>query len=382
MQSINKESPVSIRKLIDTVLKNLRSLKILGEPTDSWDTLIIYLVVSKLDPATEREWEQYKGTLISTGTKDSKKHLKIDDLIGFLKDRADMLETLQVSHSKSNLDTKKDYTHNRSKIHCNVSTNKPTERHSRDLNKRLCLLCNSNHPLYSCQKFIENNLESKLKFINDKKLCINCLRSGHSLENCRFGPCRMCNKKHNSLVHPGSPHISSNVISSASVPVPHGTTGKPPAPPAAAELQPAPTTSQSSCSSLVMQIPKIQVNNAHIDSQCTQSTVLLSTALVIIADDYNNYHPARALLDSGSQRCFITKSLCDLLKVPVLQSAQEIRGVGNSITNSTQTCNVEIKSRTESFATHLQCFVLPTITSSQPSVAINYAQFNIPKTFN
>lgn len=42
LQVVSKECPIQIRKLIDTVLKNLRSLKTLGENMESWDTLIIY----------------------------------------------------------------------------------------------------------------------------------------------------------------------------------------------------------------------------------------------------------------------------------------------------------------------------------------------------
>ncbi|CAH2227306.1 jg21693 [Pararge aegeria aegeria] len=38
IQHLSKESPVLLRKLIDVVLKNLRSLKLLGESTEHWDT--------------------------------------------------------------------------------------------------------------------------------------------------------------------------------------------------------------------------------------------------------------------------------------------------------------------------------------------------------
>ncbi|KAG7297753.1 hypothetical protein JYU34_018477 [Plutella xylostella] len=64
-------------------MKNLRALNTLGEPTDSWDTLIIYMVVSKLDAVTEREWEQHKVSTLSQAG-DSKPGLKVDDLLKFL----------------------------------------------------------------------------------------------------------------------------------------------------------------------------------------------------------------------------------------------------------------------------------------------------------
>lgn len=106
LSNMHKESPVLIRKVIDTILRNLRALSSLGEPTESWDTLIIYLVVSKLDSSTEREWEDYKGTLISnTQSEGTKRKLKLDDLLTFLRNRADLLETIHFNNSNNSNNT-------------------------------------------------------------------------------------------------------------------------------------------------------------------------------------------------------------------------------------------------------------------------------------
>lgn len=393
MPSLSKESPVLLRRLIETVLKNLRALKILGEPTDSWDTLIIYLMVSKLDHTTEREWEQHKGNLYSNNC-DSKLNLTVEHLMSFLKNRADMLETLQASHYSNHrhiLERKQPSTQiTHTKHHCNVSVNKALERTSRNPTKKLCLLCHTDHPLYSCQKFLDYNLQSKLKFINDMRLCINCLRPGHTVDNCRFGPCRMCNKKHNSLVHPYSHDNTSNSNRSATLPSSHANVANdqltvPCGERSPRPVSPAPALPLGTSSALSVQVPTGRVNKQHIKNMhcapiaATVTPVLLSTALVEIADIHNNYHLVRALLDSGSQRCFITKALSDLLQAPIIQSTHEIRGVGNSITKCTQTCDVEIKSRSNTYTTRLQCFVLSSITSALPAIAEQLAHFNIPE---
>ncbi|XP_041969194.1 uncharacterized protein LOC121726042 [Aricia agestis] len=204
---ITKESPAQLNKLIDTILKNIRSLKILGEPTESWDDLIIFIVVSKLDPASEREWEQYKNTYYKLNT-EAKIHLS--DLLDFLKEKADLLTTLTVSHSSkishSNFNKKSNYNHKASKVHCNF-TAENSNANSKSQNKKvrsqfvkLCFFCNGQHPLYSCQKFLDLSAQDKFNFIKDKKLCINCMRFGHSVETCVFGACRKCDLKHNSLI--------------------------------------------------------------------------------------------------------------------------------------------------------------------------------------
>ncbi|KAH9633862.1 hypothetical protein HF086_013751 [Spodoptera exigua] len=126
--TLKSESSTQIRKLIDTILRNLRALNSLDEPTEKWDTLIIYLIVTKLDASTEREWENHKGAM-SLGVKDK---VKLDDLLSFLRNRADMLDMITANHSKpkevsqiTTSDKKSDNKyHNRSsnRIHSYVSS--------------------------------------------------------------------------------------------------------------------------------------------------------------------------------------------------------------------------------------------------------------------
>lgn len=52
---IRVESSASLSGLNDGVSKHLRALKTLNEPTDSWETLIIYLITTKLDDVSLRK---------------------------------------------------------------------------------------------------------------------------------------------------------------------------------------------------------------------------------------------------------------------------------------------------------------------------------------
>ncbi|XP_036143402.1 uncharacterized protein LOC118645800 [Monomorium pharaonis] len=52
---VAKENYVALRKLVDNVLRHLRSLKSLGRPTDTWDDLIIHLIVARLNPSLVSE---------------------------------------------------------------------------------------------------------------------------------------------------------------------------------------------------------------------------------------------------------------------------------------------------------------------------------------
>nr|CAI5867023.1 unnamed protein product [Callosobruchus analis] len=59
---VSHESSLDLRKLAECVTKHLRALENLGQPTDSWDTLVIYSLTTKLDKASFKEWERFRGS--------------------------------------------------------------------------------------------------------------------------------------------------------------------------------------------------------------------------------------------------------------------------------------------------------------------------------
>lgn len=367
--TVNKESPTLIRKLIDTILKNIRALNLLGEPTEHWDTLIIYLVVSKLDAATEREWEQHKGSLLPSG--DCLSKIKLDALIKFLRDKADILDTLSVSHSKSNFPQSSDHrrqtinTQSQARAHCNITTDKSKSKPSQQNTRtRPCIMCDELHSLYSCSRFLSLNTRDRFNFVQDKHLCENCLRSGHTPSDCRYGSCRKCDKKHNSLLHNDETDKVRAEMRSVSL----------------LSANEAPSHSAQFSSQLQAHC----VNNGvyehmhTLHSNSSERPVLLSTATVEIADHTGNYHTIRAILDSGSERSFITQSLCKKLNINTIQSTLQIHGVGNVVTNSTQKCNVKIQSKCGSFSRRISCLVLPHITSNLPTFTVNENTFKLP----
>ncbi|KAI5638079.1 hypothetical protein NE865_09200 [Phthorimaea operculella] len=111
---MNKESDKGIRNLIDTLSKNLSALKVLGEKTDEWDTLIIYIASAKLDTVTLRKWEEFRGNESPT----------LNDFYSFLRQRAEVLETINQGSSSA----------------MSSATNKNERRPSLNKSKHLLLL--------------------------------------------------------------------------------------------------------------------------------------------------------------------------------------------------------------------------------------------------
>ncbi|KAI5645574.1 putative peptidase (DUF1758) domain-containing protein [Phthorimaea operculella] len=368
MPSITKESSPQIRKLIDVTLKNIRALKLLGESTEHWDTLIIYMIVSKLDQSTEREWEQHKCSLSVT---DDSKIIKLDDLVKFLRQKADMLDTLShsVSHKTNNTQNTQNKPSNSvaQKVHCHIATEKSgtnTNTKNNQTRKRLCVLCSAPHPLYSCQKFLDLNIQDRIQIVRKHRLCENCMNSPtHTANDCKYGPCRKCEtKKHNTLI---CDHANASQVNKATVSLQ-----------LAAEAREATVPSDNSSNSshsrgsAQSQSYSVQVGNETHMNTNTRSTFmepsLLSTALVEVFDKNGNFHQVRAVLDNCSEKCLVTQSLCDKLGLQLVQSTIQIRGVGNSVAQSKYRCDMELRSLDKTFTTPIQCLVLPELTYNLP----------------
>ena len=58
LTNYTKKHESYLRKLLDDLNKNLRALKSLKQPKDSWNPLIIYLTCTKLNDVTKRKWEE------------------------------------------------------------------------------------------------------------------------------------------------------------------------------------------------------------------------------------------------------------------------------------------------------------------------------------
>lgn len=342
IESIAKESHRSLRYLIDVVTKNLRALTTLGQPVDQWDTLIIYMVSTKLDSVSSNKWEEHKNTLSDLPS--------LNEFLEFLRNRADVLETTQANrsektdykfgfHNNNNHNNKSDqkYVHNNNQIKFTKSF--VTSARHKFSGALSCPRCNQSHRIVDCESFKSLSLENKLSEVLKLNLCSNCLRRGHDASTCRLGTCRLCNEKHNTLLHKKENNCNNNLKN------------------------------------------KTENNNPPV-SMSVRSTgqVLLGTALVKVTnpENKNTYH-ARALLDAGSQSSFMTEKLKRKLGTINRDSDSIIiSGINNVHVPITDRCDITVRSLTSAFSTNLKCLVVPEITGQLPNVTVNVSNLNLP----
>lgn len=346
LQPIGRESAKGLRFLVDHVSKNLRALNTLGQPTDKWDTLIIYMVSAKLDSNTNLKWEEFKGTL--TDIDDEMPSLS--DFNRFLKGRADVLESVQRQRADKPIHNKREPcpSHNKlEKSSMRTFTISASPGGASTAASVSCAFCGGSHRIYDCSSFLSMSIEERISCAAKLKLCLNCLRKGHTSHRCRVGPCMTCRRRHNTLLHR---EAAQAVATPGAV-----------APPPGSEPGGG-----------------VACNNMAVSPS---SHVLLSTALVDVYNPVNNnYVTVRALLDSGSMTSLMTDNLKQKLQLVPQRSTISVVGVGNiPLSGTPERCAVQIRSRhNNKFSFDLSCLVLPTISSNLPHKYIDISHLNLP----
>ncbi|XP_055604005.1 uncharacterized protein LOC129752246 [Uranotaenia lowii] len=334
--SLNRESAIELRNLVERFEANVKVLKQLGEKTEFWDILLIRMLSIRLDPTTRRDWEEYSSTLPS---------ISFPDLTGFIQRRASVLETIgkNIEQMPSNVINKK-------------PSQRPVTSHGANQSSfRKCISCSEHHPLYLCSVFSKLSLEEKEKEVRQHQLCRNCLRKGHHVKDCSStSTCRYCRGRHHSQICTNGTSGDCN-------------TTKP--------RQPSKPTNEQ---------PSVSLPAALKDTPCfaaakgIRKNVLLATAVLILIDENGTEHSARALLDSGSESCFISQSFSQLIKVHRQKLNCPIIGIGQSITQARFKVRSTIRSRVSQYSATLEFLVLPKITIDLPSTSVNTSSWSIP----
>ncbi|XP_049291458.1 uncharacterized protein LOC125768171 [Anopheles funestus] len=318
--ALKKESASDLRSMVENFEANVNALKQLGEPTSQWDTLLIHMLSHQLDATTLRSWKEYAA---------EKDVETFPDLVAYIYRCVSVLEELTPT-----------------------TVVKPTKHRAlttQTINSKGCVFCCQQHPLYMCDEFFKLSLQDNEKFVNEHRLCLNCMRPGHRARECKSSStCKKCRKRHHTLLCPSLLQVTDS--------------------PSLRQHNDTPTT--STMSSVVEPIS--------CASSGQRKTTLLATAAVIIVDDDGKEYIARALLDSGSDTCFITENLAQQLKSRKEKNNLKISGISSTTTTTKYSIRATLRSRIGRYFADLQFYVLPKITENIPSSSIDTSGWNLP----
>ncbi|XP_058827738.1 uncharacterized protein LOC131687658 [Topomyia yanbarensis] len=321
LETLKKESYDGINQLIGEFDKNLQMLEKIRENTAGWSTLLVYMLCSRLDSATLRLWETHHG---------STEVPPYDKVIEFLRNHCSVLQS--ISTSKPSVPD-----HRPTKISfCRTTARLPGR----------CPFCSESwHTAFHCMKFQRMKVPERSEAVNKNMLCRNCLSSGHYARSCDKGVCHHCRQKHHSMLHinqvrssvptPQTKPSAANQHPQTKPPTlnqhAHTQSSNTPATSASSQIIHTPSTSQNATTSHnFVALPNTPTHN-----------ILLSTALVKLSDRFGNSVLARALLDSCSQHCLMSKEFSTKLKFDELSSFLAVQGIGSARSLSTKSVQAE-----------------------------------------
>ncbi|XP_059220581.1 uncharacterized protein LOC131995699 [Stomoxys calcitrans] len=330
------ESSESIQKIQSTVNDCMSTFRTLDVDVDHWDPILVYLISTKLPDKTLALWEE--------SLKSHSDLPKWSELDEFLVNRFEIVE--RISSIKS---TKDSYSA------IEGIAQKTQAYSSQEKLNYLCPLCRDDHSIRSCSEFRKFSPQERIDFTFKNKLCNNCLSPNHSKQKCKSkNTCFICHKNHHSLLHlkskSDSIQISENSNSSVTNSSPRGNNFNGTAP-----LDETPSTSTKGS--------QIQVNFAS-----SNETILLRTALVQI-DLRGELFTARALIDAGSQRTFVTERLRSLLQIRYRSARFEIFGLGEKMQTSNKECEICLYSHRYNIRFSINAIVLPKLTQLLPAAS-------------
>ncbi|XP_058449060.1 uncharacterized protein LOC131429022 [Malaya genurostris] len=312
--TIKRESASELHSLVEKFEANVRVLQQLGEQTQCWDILLIRMLSIRLDPTTRRDWEEYAST---------KDAISFPDLTAFIQRRVTVLQNMQSNSADIVLAS-------------NVKKGN----------------------IRPCSKFSKLRLEDKEKEVRRLQLCRNCLRRGHMIKECSSSStCRKCQGHHHT-------QLCSTVACDGKLsnsPTSQATSSQ--------------TTEQSRLPSVSATLTDLV---SHASSSHKSHCVILATAVVILVDEKGNRHPARALLDSGSECCFVTDRLAQSLRVQRKRTFVPVAGIGQSSTNVRQKFLTTIRSRISDYSANVELLVLPKLTVDLPTVSVDSTSWQFP----
>lgn len=311
---ISQGEAVDVKRILDGALEALQGLKNLRRPIEHYDDFLVYIIESKLDASSKQKWEDdvaKNQNNIPTWTQ----------LATFLRTR---FRALEVGNQLSSAGGKP-----------SVQSSSASKPKSSTLNKAInlksledaCLFCNKNHRLNFCFAFQKKSRNDRQKFVDEKKLCVNCLTAGHKLTSCPSAySCRICQQRHNTLLH-----VATNQ-----------------------PLEPLTThLATQGCSTQIL-------------------STLLATAIIHIETSKGVTVQLRALIDQGSQVSFITSLAAKRLGIKGVSGGPSIKAIGFNSISTRGIATIEFSSYFNSESKFLATVsIVERISGKLPSELLN-----------
>lgn len=184
--------------IIDGTNQLIRALPTFDVDVSSWDSILKFIIVSKLDEKTRNDWKQLIGR---------EERVSLNRLLEFLETRAIQMQPLQGERLMQMLaHNNNSKAFNRPKKIFHIEENKNNNQKVENKSKPMegtpenCAQCGGSHALYRCRDILKEKASDRTKIIRDQlHRCIKCLGQ-HERGQCEFKKCPYCGGPHNTLL--------------------------------------------------------------------------------------------------------------------------------------------------------------------------------------
>ncbi|XP_011169928.2 uncharacterized protein LOC105202933 [Solenopsis invicta] len=324
-----RENGNTLRNILDSTLKHTRALAALNRPVNEWDDLLIYIIRSRLDYLTIKEWEN---------SLESKQMLKFKEFVDFLTKRCETLEAVARRSPAIEFNRTRQNFGKVTTVHAAITGVK-------------CAHCKGDHQIYQCREFKELPVADRLSKVKSLRLCLNCLKGKHTVKDCIASTCRKCTKRHSTLLHDDRYSTKDDKEETVK------------------SNREDETNKKDNTICIHAQLTRLK--------NATQA--ILSTATVLVKDNKGKYIEGKALLDSGSQSHFVTEEFIKKLGLKTKNDLIKVNGINKQASHALKSVDLHVTSRFGTFSMDMSYIILPNIVENLPTIESRVADWDIPK---
>jgi hypothetical protein len=279
-----REQGKSLALMFDELEANIKAMETLGVTVEQHAVVLYPLIESSLPVEVIKVWQRSPLSGYNEGC-DKKPDERLRGLLDFLRQEVKGEERL--SYVTKGLTGQKSTGKNQMKDKVRQSEEDiPTVAGLHIGEKTMCVFCDKPHESEKCFTAPNMSLEVKNKLVKEKRRCFSCLRPGHMSKVCKAQVmCPICSRKHSILLCPDLPsHKRSK------------------------------ETTQKKEEKVTPPNEEVKV----LGSQLTCSSEAILQTLVVEVKGSKGCKRIRALLDTGSQRSYVTSHVAAEVGLNVL----------------------------------------------------------------
>lgn len=173
--SMKRNSADEMKKLSNNIQTQILAMKALGQNVDGWNTLLVHLILRRLDKETAKEWNRKMlGNQLP----------KYEDILDFLREESTRLTGMSSNFNPSTPRTSIVDSSGYGKAKNQRGNPTRTQTLLTNSSQLTCPQCKGTHTLQMCEQFLALTPMDRIQAARRASLFLNCFQTGHKTRVC------------------------------------------------------------------------------------------------------------------------------------------------------------------------------------------------------